>query len=922
MNFSYTFAGTLPKNAPMYIERQADKELYQLLKSKEFCYVFNSRKVGKSSLRVRVMSRLQEEGFACAAIDLSLDEVQLATPEQWYYGLIDTLVEDFELDFDLKVWWNSRSLLSPLAKLQQFIATVLLEQIDTDIVIFIDEIDSVLSFSFPTDDFFALIRGCYNSRSDHAAFNRLGICLLGVTTPTALIQNKQRTPFNIGHSIELTGFTLSEAQPLVTGLVGKVSKPNLALEQIILWTQGQPFLTQKLCYLVAKYGFCSTAEIEQLVQTKIIDNWEYQDEPEHLKTIRDRLLADEKASGRLLEIYQNILQSDRPYLDDNSTVIQLKLSGLVVRRGDCLRVYNPIYQAVFDRTWIEHQLSQLRPYAGKLSAWFASNCQDNNYLLNKLELHQAQQWSVDKSLTSQDYQYLNASLNLERLKAEQEAKNILVRARQQARTQRLWGILFFLGALIFSGWTTWQLIPLRHQRYSELQKRISVGEKILSDPNLDKRAAAKQYAEENYIAALQKYQRSRQSFPLDPEALIYANNAQFAQHRPLTIAISVPLGKNRTVAQEMLRGIAQAQQEINLDCRIRQFNRHCGIRGQPLQVKIVNDDNDPEIARELARELVKDQNILAVVGHNASDVSIAAAREYQGNLVMISPTSFYADFAQMHQPQKDSANYIFRTVVSIENLTQNFAQHIDQSFQDRRPKLVVCFDSDAVNSKASIAAFKKSQPQIELIDEPSCDFSNPNLNYDQIIKQTINQGANSLFLAPHIDRIHEAVKIAKVNHQQNLPQKLRLFSGPSLYTSKTLEDLLGRSAFIEMQLLVPWHPNTNIYHHFTRDAQRLWNPDLNYTVVTWRSAATYDATQAIVRGLKKNIRPTRKSLQRALSQPDFSFNGATGRVEFANGERVNATAFLLEVRQVKPDKIDFVPLDDNQGYKTANPKSF
>lgn len=409
---------------------------------------------------------------------------------------------------------------------------------------------------------------------------------------------------------------------------------------------------------------------------------------------------------------------------------------------------------------------------------------------------------------------------------------------------------------------------------------ISSGEKNLlgGEANSEKQAGVNAFASKNFTEAIKHLESWRQSHKNDPETLIYLNNAKASNKSTLKIGVGVPIGTNPDVAQEILRGVAQAQDEANQK----------GINSKLLQVVIANDDNDPNIAKQVAKKFVEDANVLAVVGHNVSDASEAAATVYEErHLVMVSPTSFSLDFSK-------SRKYIFRTVPNtyvVANVLSNYTINTAH-----KKNIVICVDENATDNMSFRNSF------IDFVDNKwnkiPCNLSS-NLNPSDLIDQAIKNGADSILLAPHVNRINKALEVAQANQG-----RLALFGTPTLYTSKTLQ---GGQAINGMVLAVPWYPTAIPGNQFSQNARNLWGGP-----VTWRTAMAYDATKAIIAGLQQSN--SREELQQVMHNTEkfFADNGSNGgKIEFLPSGDRKGTAITVKV-QPNPQKIcEFVQVPES-----------
>ncbi len=432
--------------------------------------------------------------------------------------------------------------------------------------------------------------------------------------------------------------------------------------------------------------------------------------------------------------------------------------------------------------------------------------------------------------------------------------------------------------------------------------KLSCGEEILipGSATTDKEEGVKAFADGNYLQAFTLLEAARKKQINDPETLIYLNNAKLAANNTeaYTIAVAVPMtGESRALnySLEILRGVAQAQEAIN------QSERRIGGKG--LIVIIADDVNSSGQAVRRANALAATGQILAVVGHLSSQITMKVTPIYEDSkLVLISPTANASTLSNRN-------NFFFRMIPSDATMAQAMASYLINQSEDEQPRVALFHIPNDVYSESLKNQFSLSFTAgrgkiVKDLDE-KFDLSRTAFNASAAIDRADKQEATAIVLLPDIFNLSKGIEVIKANWQLNLP----IIAGDSLYSDYALK-FGADEAERNLVVATPWHSLNSPNLDFPQQAKELWGG-----AVSWRTAFAYDSVQALITALESL--PERKelnriALQQALASEDFSSYGATGEITFLpNGDRQESRISFTQVvkSSCSPLGYTFLPLD-------------
>lgn len=373
------------------------------------------------------------------------------------------------------------------------------------------------------------------------------------------------------------------------------------------------------------------------------------------------------------------------------------------------------------------------------------------------------------------------------------------------------------------------------------------------------------------------------------------------------VAVPVPAtgddGGNK--AAEMLRGFSQAQDEINDGCE---------IGGKGIELLIVDDGDDLQVGRDISKAILKLNNILAVVGHWTSNVTLEAAQEYEEKeMVLITPISISEKLTEYDR--------VFLMNPTSEQGAEVLANYLLNSGYE---EVSVVYDDNNDYSQELGRKFVKKFTQVDnagLVKREasfnSLVVGNNLTPSGEITLEEINGENKALVLFPAIKTIDQVITL--LQHIEDNSDSLENISivgdMANLYTPR----ILGISAARNMVLGVPWHfdfdPDPQQQSNgddFACEAFDSWDGRVSYA-----TAMSYSALKAVAQAMREGNLPTRESIYTSLIS-GIEIDSPIGTFSFNEDTRVASTLVPLvqvkdptdeERKKVPGETFDFIPLD-------------
>ena len=326
--------GPLALDSPFYVERPPiESDCYkEILKPGSLIRIRGPRKMGKTSLLNRVLAYATQQNYQVVRMNLRKAEKTVFTSlNKFLRWFCLNVSRQLNLEPKLDDYWDEE--IGSKVSCTGYFETHLLEQLETDLVLSLDEIDTVFNYPDIAEDFLALLREWHEEATLQESWRKLRL-VIAHSTEVYISLNIHQSPFNVGLPLRLPPFNQQQVQTLAQlhGLTWTVETTQPLMAMI----GGHPYLIRLALYHLARQDMT----LQQLLQ----------DAPTHAGVYSDHLrccLGNLKQQPELAFALKQVVTAQSPIQLESVTVYQLDSMGLVHLNGNQVTPSCELYRQYF-----------------------------------------------------------------------------------------------------------------------------------------------------------------------------------------------------------------------------------------------------------------------------------------------------------------------------------------------------------------------------------------------------------------------------------------------------------------------------------------------------------------------------------------------------------------------------------------------
>jgi serine/threonine protein kinase len=290
------------------------------------------RQMGKSSLLGKILNHAEQLG--CKPVSLNFrnaDSTVLTDLDKFMRWFCASVGRQLRLKNKVNEFWDE--IYGSKDNCTEYFEQYLLAEIDSPIILALDEVDLVFQYPAIAENFFGLLRAWHEQAKNSQTWKRVRL-IVAHSQEVYIPLNINQSPFNVGLPIELREFTLAQVRDLVNRHYLRFTEDEIT--QLMSMIGGHPYLVRVGLFDVARHH----TPLIRLLQMAPTEAGLYSD---HLR----RHLWNLEQNPRLLEAMKKVVSSDSPVRLPSEETFKLDSMGLILRQGNDVMPRCNLYRIYF-----------------------------------------------------------------------------------------------------------------------------------------------------------------------------------------------------------------------------------------------------------------------------------------------------------------------------------------------------------------------------------------------------------------------------------------------------------------------------------------------------------------------------------------------------------------------------------------------